>query len=528
MSTFKVEQLPLEDALRIDRVCDEFEAAWNRGEEPCLEDFLTTEKGDVRAAMLRSLLLVMHDLGQLPSTVELVQSLPADQALIEEVADEVMSRQRRVPTGVTEMLPDGTDRATVSRFSTKYNNIVPPSDSTPFSQESSFQGGHRFSIERRLGAGGMGEVFIARDRDLCREIALKTARDWKSAGLFVREAQITAQLPHPNIMPVYDFGAFDQKSPFIAMPLIEGGTFSRFLDRYKGEARLQKMPFLIDSLLKVCDAVSYAHHKGVIHRDIKPSNILIGRFGEVQLADWGLAIQTDESDENIPRIAGTPQYMAPEQMRGNIGERTDVFALGGILYQILFDAAPNPGKGFEDIKLRMEQGVAPGFSRRRWPVPLSLVDVCRKALAYDPEKRYQTASEFADAIRQARQQNARGAGLRVILGLVAGVTFLTMSLIGWCGSWLGLLNVHWLFWAAIGSCAAGLTVATFLEAIGYRFPPTTKHRHEDDHRQTVEEIGKTDYSSWQSDDFLGTVSPSSLLEDEEATLKHRDQPLPVN
>lgn len=204
----------------------------------------------------------------------------------------------------------------------------------------------RYQPTTTLGRGGMSMVWQARQASLCRDVALKVAHDRLGAGLrsrFLAEAACTAFLEHPNIVPVYDAGA-----DFIVMKRIEGDTLERLLiqDRLR-------LPEIVDILIKVCDAVSFAHSRGIIHRDIKPDNIMVGRFGEVMLMDWGLALQIDLPPDGIARApskgppgtmcAGTPGYMAPEMARAEpalISYATDVFLLGSTLYRCLCGSIP--------------------------------------------------------------------------------------------------------------------------------------------------------------------------------------------
>lgn len=204
----------------------------------------------------------------------------------------------------------------------------------------------RYQPTASLGRGGMSMVWQARQTSLCRDVALKVAHDRLGAGQrsrFLAEAACTAFLEHPNIVPVYDAGA-----DFIVMKRIEGDTLERLLIQDQ-----LHLPEIVDILIKVCDAVSFAHSRGIIHRDIKPDNIMIGRFGEVMLMDWGLALQIDLPPDGIARApakgprgtmcAGTPGYMAPEMARADpalISYATDVFLLGSTLYRCLSGGLP--------------------------------------------------------------------------------------------------------------------------------------------------------------------------------------------
>ena len=194
----------------------------------------------------------------------------------------------------------------------------------------------RYTLGDAIGAGGMGEVFTAHDRTLRRDIAVKVLRRAGPVARerFAAEAQVTAQLDHPNIVPVHDLGTLADGRPFLAMKHVRGASLREWLDRNPRpdlEARL-------DVLRRVCDAMAFAHAQGVLHRDLKPENVMVGAFGEVLVMDWGLARpitptgSTDAGPLHVDRfeagalrtrdggVAGTPAYMAPEQAAGKLAE----------------------------------------------------------------------------------------------------------------------------------------------------------------------------------------------------------------
>ncbi|MEZ5962522.1 MAG: serine/threonine-protein kinase [Planctomycetota bacterium] len=232
-------------------------------------------------------------------------------------------------------------------------------------------GGGRYRVGSRIGKGGLGEVFRGRDLDLNRKVALKfLRREYQDhpdvLRRFVEEAQVGAQLQHPAIVPVYDLDASGER-PFFAMKLVEGDNLAQILAARKNlhDGR----PRLLGVFLQICQAVGYAHSRGVVHRDLKPANVMVGRFGEVQVMDWGLskvvergadsaAVESEGSEpESVVETersrggpspwqtgtAGTPEYMPPEQACGEaerIGPAADVFGLGAILCEILTGAPP--------------------------------------------------------------------------------------------------------------------------------------------------------------------------------------------
>lgn len=286
--------------------------------------------------------------------------------------------------------------------------------------------------------GGLGEVILARDLELEREVALKRiqphrADDRNSRLRFIREAIITGKLEHPGIVPVYGRGNDVFGRPYYTMRFVDGASLkdriANFHDRYgagswrTGEARIE-LQNLIRRLIDVCNTIEYAHNQGVIHRDLKPDNIIVGRFGETIVLDWGLAkhakdsgidvrlpvdesgLDADDSDnENsiVPTLfgeaIGTIGYMSPEQSEGKldeVGPRSDVYSLGAILYRILTGRNSQDTSGDRnDIMKAIRSGE---FSRPRdvkRQVPRSLESICLKAMAVSPEDRYQDVREMA-------------------------------------------------------------------------------------------------------------------------------------
>ena len=283
--------------------------------------------------------------------------------------------------------------------------------------------GLRFRILKPHAKGGLGEVYVAEDGELRREVALKEiqpqhADDPNARSRFVFEAEITGGLEHPGVVPVYGLGTYDDGRPYYAMRFVKGDDLRTAIKNFHGSAGgtpdFQSVAFrsLLRRFLDVCNAIGYAHSRGVLHRDLKPGNIMLGPFGETLVVDWGLAKVVGRTDasgeatlqpssgeskgETLPGSAiGTPGYMSPEQADGRIAElgpATDVYALGAVLHSLLTGHAPVAvDGGLIAILERVKRGElldAPN-------APKALVAVSRKAMALDPSDRYSTTADLA-------------------------------------------------------------------------------------------------------------------------------------
>ncbi|MBU1743566.1 MAG: serine/threonine protein kinase, partial [Proteobacteria bacterium] len=254
----------------------------------------------------------------------------------------------------------------------------------------------RYTLHGELGRGGMAVVYRARDEALGREVALKFLSEEISnkrgmVELFQREARAAAQLNHPNIVTVYDTGELSGRT-FIAMELVEGETIEDILDR---QGRLK----IIDALRiseAVLNALDYAHSKRIVHRDIKPSNIMRNSFNVVKLMDFGLAKSFDSSAKTTA-ICGTPLYMAPEQFVGrNIDARTDVFAAGATIYEMITGTPP-----FTDIRRDKPPKRLRGIIRK---VPAVIDEMIARSLAFEREDRFEHAGQMLAITRGILEQ----------------------------------------------------------------------------------------------------------------------------
>jgi serine/threonine-protein kinase len=293
--------------------------------------------------------------------------------------------------------------------------------------------GQRFRILRPHARGGLGAVSVAFDGELRREVALKQildehADDPDSRRRFLAEAEITGGLEHPGIVPVYGLGADARGRPYYAMRLIRGESLQAALARFRADEALKSDPGrrsldlrrLLRRFTDVCDAVEYAHSRGVIHRDLKPANIVVGRHGETLVVDWGLAKSVGRADpsagertiapsssgssETLPGSAlGTPSYMSPEQARGELdrlGPRSDVYGLGTTLYCLLTGRAPFEGENVGAVLGAVREGEFARPTRVDSSIDPALEAICLKAMALRPEDRYATPRSLAEDVER--------------------------------------------------------------------------------------------------------------------------------
>ncbi|MCU0664592.1 MAG: serine/threonine protein kinase, partial [Myxococcota bacterium] len=290
----------------------------------------------------------------------------------------------------------------------------------------------RYEIKKEQGRGGIGRVLLAFDRHIGRNVALKElleAIDLQDPVLdgqdrtsfeekqvrFLKEARITAQLQHPSIVPVYEIGRREDGTYYYTMKLVEGRTLSQAIAECASlEDGLKLLPHFRD----MCHAIAFAHSCGVIHRDLKPSNVMIGKFGQTVVLDWGIAKLLDEADEGgmdgqrlIQQLGGsktvegstlgTPAYMSPEQTRGEldeIDELSDVYSLGACLYEMLSGRPPHTGSHVWEIILKVLCEPVLPLEKEPSPPPRELAAIAYKALSKEKEDRYQSAAELAGAV----------------------------------------------------------------------------------------------------------------------------------
>ncbi len=290
----------------------------------------------------------------------------------------------------------------------------------------------RYKIIDNHASGGLGDVFIAHDQEVPREVALKQlkgeyAHDLDSQVRFLREAEITGGLEHPGIVPVYGMGAYADGRPYYAMRFVRGGSLKEAITRYHetlghdelSGLRSLKLRKLLTRFIEVCHAIDYAHSRGVLHRDIKPANIMLGKYGETLVVDWGLAkpigrttteqSTTDEvtlrpqsgsgsSATQLGSAVGTPSYMSPEQASGQVDSldaTTDIFSLGATLYHLLTGQPAQTSPQVSVVLGRVARGEFLPPRAVQPDIPPALEAICLKAMALDRGERYQSAGALA-------------------------------------------------------------------------------------------------------------------------------------
>jgi serine/threonine-protein kinase len=302
-----------------------------------------------------------------------------------------------------------------------------PAETQPSTVVSPSVNRQRYALLRLHAKGGIGQVWLARDGQLSREVALKELRPERSGDAslrdrFLQEARITGQLEHPGIVPVYELAHnADDDQPFYTMRFVRGRTLTEAIRAHHASEEKTSLGLrnLLNAFVGVCNTVAYAHARGVVHRDLKGANVLLGDFGEVIVFDWGLAKMLGKATENEPAVAlpgengrdetlhgmvlGTPAYMPPEQARGEIAridQRSDTYSLGAILYEILTNRPPFLAATAQKVVQQVLDQEPERPSRLAAGVPPALEAVCLKALAKDPASRYQDARALGEEVQR--------------------------------------------------------------------------------------------------------------------------------
>ncbi len=427
-----------------------FEADWRGGLGPRIEAFLDAVDPADRPALLEALIkaevAARREAGERPVMESYRRRFP-----------ELVARVDAAFAGTTVVEPvarpsgspgDDEDRTLLARAGT--TRAEGTEDGGPPTIDPSTQpdrSGSRYRIVRHHARGGLGDVYLAEDEELGRKVALKEIQARHVANpqyraRFLLEAEVTGLLEHPGIVPVHGLGSYPDGRPFYAMRFIKGESLKDAIAAFRAGAaaaaadpgaRALGLRRLLGRFEAVCDAIEYAHSRGVLHRDLKPANIMLGRFGETLVVDWGLAkiigrpdvvaevdpagkppvdpddgaVQPSSSSGVEPTrmdsAHGTPQYMSPEQAAGQvdrIGVATDVYGLGATLYYLLTGRAPFPAEPLAVIKPALIRGEFPRPAEVDPEVAPALEAICLKAMATDPKDRYPSARALADDVER--------------------------------------------------------------------------------------------------------------------------------
>ncbi len=271
-----------------------------------------------------------------------------------------------------------------------------------------------YTVGDELARGGMGRIVRAHDRRLARDVAIKELLPRREDLRFEREVRITARLAHPAIVAIHEAGRWPNGSPFFAMKLVAGESLDKVI---VAKPAFRDRLALVGNVIDAVDALAYAHSERVIHRDLKPANVLVGKYGETVVIDWGLAKDLDTVDDTVdvddpgyePKegetvigaVMGTPQYMSPEQADGaRVDARTDVYALGALLYHVLAGGPPYQGASTAEVLARVLAEPPKPLGECAPETPMELIAIVERAMERDTKRRFQNAGEMADELRR--------------------------------------------------------------------------------------------------------------------------------
>ena len=275
----------------------------------------------------------------------------------------------------------------------------------------------RYELEELIGTGGMSSVYRAHDQLLDRKVALKVlhqqyAGDEEYVERFRREARSVATLSHPNIVTVIDRGEHGDRQ-FIVFEYVEGENLKRLIER-RGPAPVSTA---LELAMQIARGLSFAHQQGLIHRDVKPQNVLMNGDGQAKVTDFGIARSLDVKHgmTQTGTVLGTSDYIAPEQAQGQrVDEHTDVYSLGVVLYELLTGEVPFPGENFVAVAMRHINEEPPSIRDKRPDVPVRVEAAVHRAMAKDPEARFQTMAEFCEELEACLAEEQGTQGTQVI------------------------------------------------------------------------------------------------------------------
>ena len=371
----KNDSLPDDDlgqAIQVDRASFRFEQAMRSGEAPVIEDFLRNHPDTIRTGLLENLLLLECDY-----RLEQGEQLPID------------DYRRRFPK----------DAELVNKAISAYQDR--------HSEQASALGDiDHYTPIRKLGQGGMGEVWLANDTKLERRVALKLlptdlAGDHDRRQRFLAEAKAASALNHPNVCVIHEVGETTNQRPYIVMEYLDGQTLDEFVRGGRGD-----MAVVLNVAIQIADALAAAHSHRIVHRDIKPSNITVNVRGQVKVLDFGLAKRLSDATQSNDSatvdlqtqsgtVLGTPRYMNPEQALGKpIDHRSDIFSFGVVLYELVTGRLPFEGESFGEIVDNILHEQPAAMARFNYDLPQAVESIILKCLQKDADRRYQSADEL--------------------------------------------------------------------------------------------------------------------------------------
>jgi serine/threonine protein kinase len=423
--------------LRVDQ-----HARWPRGERIPAESYLQAfpllqSDQDAVLDLIYGEFLLRSELGETPVPEEYARRFPQyadplqEQIKLHQVMKAQPASDQAVPAAPDAASPGS---APIPTFVDTIPDLAGPlAVGPPTSLSTGEEGKARFQVLRPHARGGIGQVLLAKDEELDREVALKQiqprfADQPQFRHRFLQEARITGRLEHPGIVPVYGMGQGPDGQPYYAMRFIKGGSLKEaillFHAPHKGpggpDTHLHELRQLLNRFIAVCNTMAYAHSKGVIHRDLKPDNIMLGPYGETLVVDWGMAKVLGQPEgpsqvgeqalstsgvvqTEVGALVGTPAYMSPEQASGQVdqlGPASDIYSLGATLYTLVTGKLPVEAPNLQLLLERVRSGrfVPPRQVDSR--VPLALDAIVRKAMALVPENRYASARDLADDLER--------------------------------------------------------------------------------------------------------------------------------
>jgi Protein kinase domain len=414
--------MPDSDWYRLQRIIARFETSWRQGDRPQIAEYLADDEPHREALLIE---LVHADLefrmkaGEAARVEEYLWKYPnlaCDRSTVVGLIKTEWSFRRRREVNLSlehyrdrfpafrEDLERG--RSDASTIMSRRNLDRTVSNSQPLPELPLPRRLGKFELREKLGTGSFGVVYRAWDTLLKRQVAVKVPRAEVMAAqsdlqAFVREARNAIHLQHPNIVAIFDASPIED-TVCVVRDFIEGTTLA---DRVRNESFTPSESAALMAI--VADALEYAHGRGIIHRDLKPSNILLDLQGKPYVSDFGLA-KRDSSDTTLTpagpagMLIGTPAYMSPEQARGEeslVDARSDVFCAGIMLYELLTGSLPFRGRG-RMLQIQIEESTPTSPRSLNEDVPQDLENICLKALAKEPDDRYQSAKEFADDLRK--------------------------------------------------------------------------------------------------------------------------------